>query len=183
MSQSAHSRKPHNHAIILYPSLLLAGSWPGGVRSSGLLVEHLGETNQWMSICGWIFNATPCPARPAGKDPAYLIDGPQVGGLLCVFRGLLCLNGYVSFQNAALQWQNCLLPPPEHMVYPACSQRDGQPSIHRISAPGLNCSSNTTICSVPYSVSTLHRPLLPPLSACRDRPLRLPPRIGRSCMT
>lgn len=53
------------------------GRWPGGVRDGGILIEHLGEVNQWMAICGWVFNATPCPPHPATKDPFYLIDGPQ----------------------------------------------------------------------------------------------------------
>lgn len=33
-----------------------------------------------MSICGWVFNATPCPPSPPTADPLYLIDGPQASG-------------------------------------------------------------------------------------------------------
>lgn len=58
------------------------GRWPDGIRGGGLLVEHLGENNQWMTVCDYVFNATPCPPHPAARDAAYLIDGPQVR--LCV---------------------------------------------------------------------------------------------------
>ena len=47
---------------------------PAGWRAGGLLVEHLGELNQWMQVCGTIWNAS-CPGVDA--DPFYLIDGPQ----------------------------------------------------------------------------------------------------------
>ena len=47
---------------------------PAGWRAGGLLVEHLGEVNQWMQVCGTIWNAS-CPGVAA--DPFYLIDGPQ----------------------------------------------------------------------------------------------------------
>ena len=47
---------------------------PAGWRADGLLVEHLGEVNQWMQVCGTIWNAS-CPGVAA--DPFYLIDGPQ----------------------------------------------------------------------------------------------------------
>ena len=61
----------------IVPLLRSSGPPPAGWRN-GLLVEHLGENNQWMSICGWVFNASGCepPPRP-GKDPSFLIDGPQ----------------------------------------------------------------------------------------------------------
>ena len=59
----------------IVPLLGAAGVPPQGWRN-GLLIEHLGEKNQWMGICGWVFNASECPAKPA-KDPMYLIDGPQ----------------------------------------------------------------------------------------------------------
>jgi len=59
----------------LVPLLGAAGPPPAGWRS-GVLVEHLGELNQWMNVCGTIFNATGACADPA-RDPFYLIDGPQ----------------------------------------------------------------------------------------------------------
>lgn len=58
----------------LVPLLGTAGAPPAGWRN-GLLIEHLGENNQWMDICGWVFNASNCPAPK--RDPLYLIDGPQ----------------------------------------------------------------------------------------------------------
>jgi N-acetylglucosamine-6-sulfatase len=53
--------------------LLKGGSLPTEWRN-GLLIEHLGEVNQWMNICSTIWNAS-CP--DISKDPFYLIDGPQ----------------------------------------------------------------------------------------------------------
>ena len=53
---------------------LLAGPAPADWRKS-VLVEMMGVDNQWMSVCGWVFNAS-CPP-PDGEDPLYLIDGPQ----------------------------------------------------------------------------------------------------------
>jgi N-acetylglucosamine-6-sulfatase len=47
---------------------------PAGWREGGLLVEHLGEVNQWMQTCGTIYGAS-CPG--VAEDPYYLIDGPQ----------------------------------------------------------------------------------------------------------
>ena len=58
------------------PLLGAAGAPPAGWRN-GLLIEHLGETNQWMSICGWVFNASCQPKPGPAKDPFFLIDGPQ----------------------------------------------------------------------------------------------------------
>jgi arylsulfatase A-like enzyme len=61
----------------IVPLLGAGGPPPAGWRN-GVLIEHMGEKNQWMSICGWVFNATSCPAKPdPAKDPYYLIDGPQ----------------------------------------------------------------------------------------------------------
>lgn len=76
------------------------GAAPSGWRS-GVLVEHLGELNQWMNVwcvvvarfcgarcgqhalspldfsfSGTIYNVAGCPLAPA-TDPFYLIDGPQ----------------------------------------------------------------------------------------------------------
>jgi hypothetical protein len=59
----------------IVPLLGAAGAPPVGWRS-GVLVEHLGEKNQWMAICGWVFNAS-CPPPQPQEDPYYLIDGPQ----------------------------------------------------------------------------------------------------------
>jgi len=56
------------------PLLRAGGAPPAGWRSEAL-VEILGLGNQWMSICGWVWNASGCPA-PAGKDPSIIIDGP-----------------------------------------------------------------------------------------------------------
>ena len=53
---------------------LLSGNLPPQDWRNGLLVEHLGEVNQWMNICGTIWNAS-CPG--VEEDPFYLIDGPQ----------------------------------------------------------------------------------------------------------
>lgn len=41
----------------LLPLIAGGGVWPAGVRTGGLLVEHLGETNQWMNTCGWCVSA------------------------------------------------------------------------------------------------------------------------------
>ena len=60
----------------LVPLLGAGGAPPQGWRS-GVLVEHLGENNQWMSVCGWVFNASCAPAPTPQQDPFYLIDGPQ----------------------------------------------------------------------------------------------------------
>ena len=50
------------------------GRAPPGWRAGGLLIEHEGELNQWMQVCGTIWNAS-CPG--VAQDPFYLIDGPQ----------------------------------------------------------------------------------------------------------
>lgn len=55
------------------PLLTGSGSPPSGWRN-GLLIEHLGEVNQWMDVCDTIWNAS-CPG--VEEDPFYLIDGPQ----------------------------------------------------------------------------------------------------------
>jgi N-acetylglucosamine-6-sulfatase len=60
----------------IVPILSAPGAPPAGWRN-GLLIEHLGEANQWMSICGWVFNASCTPEPKPAKDPFYLIDGPQ----------------------------------------------------------------------------------------------------------
>ena len=60
----------------LVPLLAAGGAPPAGWRN-GVLIEHLGEQNQWMSICGWVFNASCTPKPRPAKDPFYLIDGPQ----------------------------------------------------------------------------------------------------------
>ena len=59
----------------IVPLLRAAGAAPAGWRS-GVLVEHINEKNQWMSICGWVFNAS-CPPPAGEADPLFLIDGPQ----------------------------------------------------------------------------------------------------------
>lgn len=52
---------------------LLGGGRPADWREE-VLIEMMGVGNQWMGICGWVYNATPCPS----KDDSYsLIDGPQ----------------------------------------------------------------------------------------------------------
>ncbi len=43
----------------------------------GVLVEHVNENNQWMSICGWVWNASCSPPPSPADDPYFLIDGPQ----------------------------------------------------------------------------------------------------------
>ena len=58
----------------IVPLLKASGPAPPGWRENGILIEHLGENNQWMGICGWVFNATNCPSP---RDAPYLIDGPQ----------------------------------------------------------------------------------------------------------
>ena len=60
----------------LVPLLGAAGPAPAGWRN-GLLIEHLGESNQWMSICGWVYNASCAPKPGPRRDPPALIDGPQ----------------------------------------------------------------------------------------------------------
>ena len=60
----------------LVPLLASGGAPPAGWRN-GVLIEHLGEANQWMAICGWVFNASCTPKPRPAKDPYYLIDGPQ----------------------------------------------------------------------------------------------------------
>jgi N-acetylglucosamine-6-sulfatase len=67
------SRTTDGRSIV--PLLHAAGPAPQGWRT-GLLIEHLGEENQWMGICTYVFNVTGCPAPPA-MDIPYLIDGPQ----------------------------------------------------------------------------------------------------------
>ncbi len=62
----------------LVPLLAAAAAGGGGAAPAGwrdrLLIEHLGEKNQWMTVCGWVFGAD-CPPQPG--DAPYLIDGPQ----------------------------------------------------------------------------------------------------------
>ncbi len=60
----------------IVPLLNSAGAAPAGWRN-GLLIEHLGEANQWMGICRWVFNASCKPNPGPETDPLYLIDGPQ----------------------------------------------------------------------------------------------------------
>ena len=57
----------------IVPLLKAAGHPPNGWRN-GLLIEHMGENNQWMGICHWVFNATGCPNT---HEVQYIIDGPQ----------------------------------------------------------------------------------------------------------
>ncbi len=57
--------------------LLGAQGAPAVPWRNGVLVEHLGEKNQWMSVCSVIFNASCSPPPAPGDDPFYLIDGPQ----------------------------------------------------------------------------------------------------------
>ena len=75
---------------------------PPGWRAGGLLVEHLGEVNQWMQVCGTIWNAS-CPG--VAQDPYYLIDGPQnTWSMLRVINATHDLS-YVEFrpQPAAIE--------------------------------------------------------------------------------
>ena len=60
----------------LVPLLSAAGPPPHTWRH-GVLVEHLSEKNQWMAICGWVWNASCTPPPGPAEDPYYLIDGPQ----------------------------------------------------------------------------------------------------------
>jgi N-acetylglucosamine-6-sulfatase len=53
---------------------LLGGAKPAGWREE-VLIEMMGVGNQWMGVCGWVFNATPCPNK--AQDTPSLIDGPQ----------------------------------------------------------------------------------------------------------
>jgi N-acetylglucosamine-6-sulfatase len=112
---------------------LLAGGdagAPPGWREGGLLVEHLGEVNQWMQVCGTIFNAS-CPG--VAEDPFYLIDGPQNTWAMlrvvndthdisyCEFRPQTmppvrsATNWTEAYNNSADPWQSTniveLLPP------------------------------------------------------------------------
>ena len=57
-------------------SPLFAGGAPPASWRKVALIEHLGEANQWMTICATVFNASGCPAS-GGEDVSYLIDGPQ----------------------------------------------------------------------------------------------------------
>ena len=55
------------------PLLAAGGAPPAGWRDR-LLIEHLGEKNQWMTVCGYV-DGVDCPPQPG--DVPYLIDGPQ----------------------------------------------------------------------------------------------------------
>ena len=52
---------------------LLGGAKPAGWREE-VLIEMMGVGNQWMDVCDYVFNATPCPSK---ADAPSLIDGPQ----------------------------------------------------------------------------------------------------------
>lgn len=58
----------------LVPLMAASGAPPPGWRN-GVLIEHLGEVNQWMDACGgWVYNYS-CPAKHVPQE--FLIDGPQ----------------------------------------------------------------------------------------------------------
>lgn len=73
-ARASGARTTDGRSIV--PILSSPGAPPAGWRN-GLLIEHLGEANQWMAICGWVFNASCTPEPKPAEDPYYIIDGPQ----------------------------------------------------------------------------------------------------------